>query len=255
MGELWFISLGLQDERDMSLRALEIAKSCEELYVEFYTTKLDTNEERLSRLLGKPVKVLSRAELEENSDRFLESIKGKKIGLLVGGDALVATTHCALRVEAERKGIKTNVVHGSSILSAIAESGLHVYKFGKVITVPLPHRTKALPYSVYEAIKLNLAMGLHSLLLLDVEAEECLTPQQAIELLLRMETERREGVFTEETELIVFKAGEMLVWGKAKELKQRDFGKPPWSLVVPAALHFSEQEYLETLALKIVTIK
>jgi diphthine synthase len=252
VGELWFISIGLWDEKDLSLRAIEAARQCDRLFAELYTTKLATSVERLERLIGRSIEALGRKDLEEGCERLLREAMQGRVGLLVGGDAFVATTHRMLRIEAARRGIKSHVVHGSSIVSAIAESGLHIYKFGKIATVPLPERTKgALPHSVYDAIKLNKGAGLHTLLLLDMDIEQSrfLMPSEAMELLLRVEEERMEGVFTHGTVVMVLaRLGSdepLLRCGRVGELLKEGFGKPPFVLIVPGELHFSEEEYLK----------
>ena len=63
---LYLISLGLCDEKDMSLKALETAKKCEALYIELYTTKLETTVEKLSKLIGKKIVLLDSCGMEED---------------------------------------------------------------------------------------------------------------------------------------------------------------------------------------------
>jgi diphthine synthase len=251
---LYLISIGLYDEKDMSIRALDTAKSCDLLFAEFYTTRLNTTKEKLENLVGKPIKILSRQELEEKyQEIILNEAKKKKVGLLVGGDCFTATTHAILRMEAVKQGIETKVIHGSSIISAIAETGLHIYKFGPSVTIPFPEKTKGkLPESVYEIIKNNKARGLHTLCLLDLVAEEnrYLTPSQAIKILLILEEKRKENVFTEDSEIVVFsKAGSensSIFYGKAKDLMKLE--EIPSVLIILGLLHFTEKEYLSVLA-------
>ena len=89
---------------------------------------------------------------------------------LVPGDPFIATTHVTLRIDAEKQGIKTRVVHGISIMSAIVSlSGLHNYKFGKTVTVPFADNFSETPYNV---IAQNKKLGLHTLCLLDLRAAE-----------------------------------------------------------------------------------
>jgi diphthine synthase len=171
----------------------------------------------------------------------------------VQGDPLVATTHSSLLLEAKKQKIKTKVVHNASIISAVAETGLHLYKFGPTVTVPFPEKTRGkLPESIYEVIKMNKARGLHTLCLLDVsEEKKFMLPEQAIDILLQIENQRKEGVFTENTEIIVFsKAGSdeaSIVYGKAKDLMKKKLKHLPSVLIIPGTLHFSEKEYLSIL--------
>ncbi len=249
---LYFISLGLSDEKDISLKALEIARGCDILFAEFYTHKLNTTKEKIEKTIGREIKELSRKDVEEKSDIILEPAKTKKVGLLVGGDAFCATTHLALKHDAMKLGIDTRVIHGSSIFSAIGETGLHMYKFGTTITVPFPEKLKGkLPISAYERLKDNKERGLHTLLLLDIVAEEnrYMTVNEAMKILLDIEEHRKEDVFTEYTDVIVFaRAGSEdaeIVYGSVAELIKKDFGQPPMCMIVPGVLHFTEREYLE----------
>ena len=103
---------------------------------------------------------------------------------LVPGDPFIATTHVTLRIDAEKQGIKTRIIHGISIMSAIISlSGLHNYKFGKTVTVPFPENFSETPYNV---IAQNKKLGLHTLCLLDLKANEnqFLSINQALKMLL-----------------------------------------------------------------------
>lgn len=251
---LILIGLGLFDEKDLTLRALEEAKKADKAFIELYTSKWHGNLKILQKLIGKKVEVLSRKDLEEESSKLLEQAKAQNIIIFVQGDALIQTTHITLLQEAKKLGIKTKVIHNASIISAIGETGLHPQKFGPYITIPFPEKTKGkLPESVYDIIKMNKARGLHTLCLLDVIAEKnkYMSPQEAIEILLDMENKRKEGIFTEETEAIVFThAGSekpLIVYGKVKDIINRDFGESPAVLIVPGILHFTEKEYLALL--------
>lgn len=250
---LYFISLGLNDEKDMSIKALETAKSCDLLFAEFYTTKLSTTKEKLEEMIGKPIKILSRQDVEEKFQEILDEAKVKKVGFLVGGDCFIATTHLSLRAEANKQGIQTKVIHGSSIISAIAETGLHIYKFGPCVTLPLRERTKGkLPESVYEVIKMNKERGLHTLCLLDLNPEknEFLSVKEGFETLLALEEVRREGVISVKEKAVVFsKAGDeesSIFFEKIEDLMKKDI-KLPAVIIIPGSLHFTEKEFLESL--------
>ena len=62
MGELNFISLGICDEKDMSLKAIETARNCDILYWEHYTDYLDINEEVLLQSLQRPIVLCRKRE-------------------------------------------------------------------------------------------------------------------------------------------------------------------------------------------------
>ena len=107
MGELVFIGLGLQDEYGLSLRGLMQAKGCDYLFAEFYTSRMPGFKlSGLENLLGQKVQVLSRRQVEEEAEEMvLSKAKTGRVGFLVPGDPLVATTHVDLRLRALRAGI------------------------------------------------------------------------------------------------------------------------------------------------------
>ncbi|MEM5879227.1 MAG: diphthine synthase [Candidatus Aenigmatarchaeota archaeon] len=250
---LVFIGLGLFDEKDLSLRGIEEAKRAKKAYLELYTTAWFGNIKKLEEIFGKKVEILKRKDLEENSDRVLEEAKAQDIAILVGGDPLVATTHSALILEARKRGIKTKVIHNSSIASAIAETGLHLYKFGPSVTIPFPDKTKGrLPESVYETIKMNKERGLHTLCLLDIDAEEnkLMGVKEALEILLKIERARKDGIIKLNERIVVFsRAGSeenKIFFGEIKDLMKIEI-KPPSVLIIPGLLHFTEKEFLSVM--------
>ncbi|MFW6127882.1 MAG: diphthine synthase, partial [Halobacteriota archaeon] len=65
---LFFIGLGLWDEKDISFKGYELARKCDEVFIEFYTSQLGgTTLHKIESLLEKDVGVLERSDLEENS--------------------------------------------------------------------------------------------------------------------------------------------------------------------------------------------
>ncbi|MEM3623159.1 MAG: diphthine synthase [Candidatus Bathyarchaeia archaeon] len=255
MGEIVFVGLGLHDELGISLRGLEEVKTAESVFIELYTNLMpDFSIKRFEALSGKRVQRISRRELEEENGKIiLEAAKKGKAVLLVPGDPLIATTHIALRIHAQKLGIKTRIVHGASIISAVVGlCGLHNYKFGKSVTIPFSEENPS--ETPYEVIVQNKESGLHTLCLLDIKAEEkrYLKIHQGLKMLLKVEEKRKKNVATMETLAVgVARAGSSNPTVKAdfiKELLYYDFGEPPYSLVFPAALHFMEAEALITLA-------
>ena len=249
---LHLIGLGLFDEQDISLKALEALKKSDRVYAELYTNFYHGDLKKLEELCGKKITVLGRSDVEENpTEIILKDAREKEIAFLVAGDPMVATTHIDLALRARKKGIKVKVIHSSSIYSAIAETGLQAYKFGKTTSIVYPEE-KYFPETPYDALKDNLEMGLHTLCLLDVKADEerYMTVAEGIQTLLKIGEKRKDRVFTEDT-LCVGAArlgGDSLInYGKARDLMKIDFGKPPHILIVPAKLHFMEEEALDSL--------
>jgi len=256
LGELVFVGLGLSDESNISLKGLMKAKEADEVFAEFYTSLMSQLDlKKLEDLIGKGINVVSRRDLEdEQGKRIFEVAKKGKAVLLVPGDPLIATTHVDLRIQAEKRGLRTSIVHGSSIVSAvIGLSGLQNYKFGRSVTIPFTEtdRVDATPYTV---IAKNQEAGLHTLCFLDIRAEEkrYMLVRDALKVLTILEELKQERVITPSTLAIgLARAGSENPTVKAdfvKQLQKFDFGKPPHSLIFPGRLHFMEAEALVTLA-------
>lgn len=252
-GKLVFIGLGLHDERGLSLRGLAEAKSCDDLFAEFYTTVMPgLNFENLKRSLARPIQVLSRRQVEEQAEQvILSKARAGKVGFLIPGDPMVATTHVDLRLRAHKAGIETRIVHASSVASAAAgATGLQSYKFGRTVTVPASWQGD-FPESVYVGIRNNLALGLHSLVLLevDVENKSHITIPEALKQLINASKLKSETVVTPDT-LVVgvarLEAPDMVTKaGTIEDFMQTDFGEPPYALILPGQLHFVEAEALQ----------
>ena len=261
MNELVFIGLGLNDEKSISLQGIEEAKSAENVFLELYTNYLPNfSTKRLETLIDKKIQLLTRHELEEeNGAIIITAAKKGKTAFLVPGDPLIATTHVTLRIEAEKSGVKTRIIHGASIITAIIGlSGLQNYKFGKTVTIPLPENLSETPYNV---ITQNKQLGLHTLCLLDLKINEkrFLTINKALTLLSLIEQKRKEETITPNTIAIgIARAGSNTPTVKAdhiKTLQKHDFGEPPQTLIFPGKLHFMETQALITLAAAPKTIR
>ena len=256
MGELVLIGLGLHDENDISLRGLNEAKSADIVFAEFHTSLMTgLSIEKLENLTRKKITVISRRWLEEEDcKQLLKAAVKSKVALLVPGDPLIATTHVDLRIRAEKAGIRTKVVHGSSIISAvIGLSGLQNYKFGRSVTIPFAY-TNALSETPYNVVKMNLSIGLHTLCFLDIEAGEkrYMTIKEGLETLRILEKNRNERIITNKT-LVVGIAGAgsdnpLIKAGRLREVFDYDFHTLPHTLIFPGKLHFMEMEALIELA-------
>lgn len=254
MKELVFVGLGLNDEYGITLKGLEETKTADTVFMETYTSRMpDFNMQHFEELCGKKIQVITRHTLEEeNGKRILQAAETGKTVFLVPGDPFIATTHVTLRIDAEKLGIHTRIVHGISIMSAIVSlSGLHNYKFGKTVTVPFPETPAETPYNV---IAQNKKLGLHTLCLLDLREPEnrYLSINQALKTLQVVEEKKQEKIVTPETVAVgVARAGSSeptLKAGFVKDLAGFDFGMPPYSLIFPGDLHFMEVDALVAFA-------
>ena len=256
MNELVFIGLGLYDEKGVSVRGLEELKEADTVFAEFYTSLMPgLSIQRLEKMIGKQVNVISRRVLEEeNGQQLFDATKKGKVAFLVQGDPMIATTHVDLMITAKKRGIKTRVVHGASVVSAVRGiSGLQNYKFGKSVTVPFFEEgfVSETPYTV---IKENKERGLHTMCYLDIKADEkrYLTVNMALKSLLELEKQKKKQVVTPKTLVVgVARAGSpepAVKAGYIEDVIDHDFGAPPHTLIVPGKLHFMEAEALITLA-------
>src|SRR3989344_5369148 len=169
---LTLIGLGLNDEKDISIKGLEIVKNADIVYLENYTSSLQCSKQALDKFYGKEIQLLER-EVLEDATAILSQAAYNNIVLLIVGDVFSATTHISLFQEAKQKGIEVKVVHNASVLNAIGITGLELYKFGKTTSIPF-HKSET-PYKV---IKEN--FPLHTLCLLDLVPSENKSSKQSV---------------------------------------------------------------------------
>ncbi|MBI5061606.1 MAG: diphthine synthase [Candidatus Aenigmarchaeota archaeon] len=244
---LYLIGLGLNDESDLSLKALEAVKKCDIVFAETYTSFWHGSFAALEKMAGKKIHHLTREQVE--SDLIVREAKTKTVALLIPGDPLAATTHIQLMIDAKKSGIPFTVIHSSSIYSSIAESGLQIYKFGRATTLVSPEKGFD-PFSPYAIIASNKKNGLHSLILLCVKGTgEHMKIRDGVELLLRMEVKKKEKIISNDTKMVACcKLGapdQEIFYSSAPELIKKDPAGVPAVLLLPADLNFKEEEALE----------
>ncbi|MBR4504940.1 MAG: diphthine synthase [Candidatus Methanomethylophilaceae archaeon] len=252
--ELVFVGLGLSGTDGMTVKALNALKECDIIYAEFYTsTLIGTTPEDLEKVIGKKVNVLYRAQVEEGED-IIRDAMDHRVAFVTAGDTMLATTHVDLRIQAAEAGIPVRMFHGVSIFSGCPTSlGLQPYKFGRAVTLPFLERNYQ-PKSPYDHIMENKSRNLHTMILLDIRADErrYMTAHQAIEWLLEGESKWGEGLITDKTLLCVAsKVGspeERVFAGYPRDLLAMDLGEPLHTLVLPGSLHFMESYALVKFA-------
>ncbi|MCK4968578.1 MAG: diphthine synthase [Candidatus Aenigmarchaeota archaeon] len=239
---LYLIGIGINDEKDISLKGIEAIKKCENVFMELYTCPIHIDLKNLEKLTGKKIRLLERNHVEDE-EVVLNSAKTKDTAFLVGGDALSATTHTEIILDAKKLGIDVKIIHASSIFTAIAETGLMLYKFGKTVSLPFPQEGY-FPTTPYTNIKDNLDSSLHTLLLLDIG----MSANKAIEILLELEEKMNGKLFDDSFKLVIVAhlGGDSLIkYDTISNLKNMDFGIQPHALIIPSKLHFHEEEFLE----------
>ncbi len=240
---LYFIGLGLGDERDITVKGLEAIKKADKVYLESYTSKLvKSSKEDLEKFYGKKIITADRELVEKRAeDTILKYAKDKDVAFLVIGDTFSATTHIDLKIRADELGIKTEMISNTSILNAVGITGLDLYKFGRTTTIPFDNKNVKSPYDV---VKNNLKNNLHTLVLLDLDpaSDKYMTVNEAVEYLLREGMPKDQlcvgcgGIGSEDA---IIKAG------KAKDIVKKKFKKFPQCLIIPSKLHFMEEEALK----------
>ncbi len=234
------IGIGLGDEKDITLKGLELVKKSDLVYLENYTSKLNCSLDKLEKLYGKKIILASRT-LVENKDEIIDNAKNKEVSFLVIGDVFGATTHVGLLQRAKQKKIKVNIIHNTSVLNAVGETGLSLYNFGKVTSIPFDNKDVVSPI---KALKDNQKIGLHTLFLFDLNPDEdkFMSVNQAIEYLIKNKVNSNTlaiaccGLGSEK---------QIIKPGKLKDLKEKKFDVYPQCLIIPGKMHFLEEEFLE----------
>jgi len=195
---LHLVGTGAGSPLNMTVGGKEIASLCDYRFLEGYTSLLGENgESELERLVG-AYEIIRRPEVE-NPERILELAKSNSVALLVVGDPMQATTHVDLLLRCKDEGVRTSVHHAVSAIDLVcAGLGLQSYRFGRQVSLTFPHGNH-LPTSPLEFISENRFLGLHTLVLLDldptgmgIEQPQPMTPSQAFEVMCRMAKRLRE---------------------------------------------------------------
>ncbi len=242
---LHLVGLGIWDEKDITLKGLEVCKKSRKVYAELYTSAWGGDLKKLEKLIGKKIKVLGRSDMEEKASRFVREARNADVAILVPGDPLSATTHSGVMDEAIKANVSVQVVHSSSVFTAVAETGLSLYNFGKTVTVVAPSK-KYKPDSFYDTIHENMKKGMHTLVLLDIK----MSVQEGLEVLMEIERKKQKKVLAANRQLLVASAigsdKKVIRFGKVTEFGGEDF-PPPAVLIIPGRLNFFEKEFLEKL--------
>ncbi|KAK5114444.1 diphthine synthase [Meristemomyces frigidus] len=268
---LYIIGLGLADERDVSVRGLEIIRKASRVYLEAYTAVLLADQRQLETYYGRSVILADREMVESQSDDILADADEKDIAFLVVGDPFSATTHTdlALRCRQHTPPIPTRTLPNASILTAVGATGLSLYSFGQTVSMVFFTQSWK-PSSFYDRVAENVSLGLHTLVLLDIKVKEpdlqamargkiiyepprFMTVAQCASQMLEVEEERKQGICGKESLAVgVARLGsddQAIVAGTLEELAQADLGKPLHSLVLCGKkMHEMEWEYVRGFA-------
>lgn len=263
---LYFVGLGLGDERDITLRGLHVVRNAAAVYLEAYTSLLAAPTSALEALYRRPVVVADREMVEDAADRILDDARRPGgAAFLVVGDPFGATTHTDLWLRARHRQLPVTVVHNASIMNAVAACGLQLYRFGETVSLCFWTDTWT-PHSFYDKLVSNYRAQLHTLCLLDIkvkepsleslargkkhyEAPRFMTIAEAVHQLLVCDQRCGEQVCTPDTLAVgIARLGQpdqSIAAAPLSQLRHYDFGKPLHSLVIPASdIHFHELDIL-----------
>lgn len=236
---LYLIGLGL-DEKGISAEGIEVLKKCKKIYLENYTVEFPYTVKKLEKVVGKKIEVLDRDEVE--SDRLIKEARKEEVGLLVYGCPLFATTHMSLITDAKNSRVKTKVIYSTSVFDAIARTGLQLYKFGKITSMPAWKKSYE-PYSFLEAVQENKSINAHSLILIDIGLDFKDSLEQ-----LEVAFKKPEVEVEIDKMIVCSKMGcndEKILYGSLKDLKKEKV-KAPFCFIIPSKMHFLEEEVVES---------
>ncbi len=229
----YLIGLGL-NEKGYSREAYDAITKCKKIYVDNYTIEFPYEMKNLEKQFPKEKFILLNREAVEGLE-FLSEAKKIDVALLVYGSPLTATTHITILKEAKTNKIKTKVIYSASILDAIAETGLQIYKFGKITSMPNFEAE-----SFIGIVKENLKTNAHSLILIDINMEYLIALERLEKLLKKNKIETEEIV-------VCSKLGtedQKIFYGEIPKLRNKKI-EAPFCFIIPGELHFMEKEFLE----------
>ena len=236
---LYLIGLGLNVD-GISQYGLETVKKCKKIYLENYTVDFPYNEGALEAVLGKKIIPADREFVE--SLEIIDEAQTKNVALLIYGSPLTATTHITLLEEAKKSGIRTKVIYNASVIDAVAETGLQLYKFGKIASMPKWNKGKKFtPDSFMKVVHENMSMKAHSLILIDIGMEF----QEALDQLEIAERNNHIPL----NKMVVCQTlgtrGRRISYRTFEEFREFSNVKKPYCIVLPSKLHFVEKDSLE----------
>ena len=233
---LYIIGLGLNVD-GISTFGMEVVKRCKRVYIENYTVDFPYSVEELAHIIDKKIIPADR-ELVEGLTLVDEAAK-MDVALLVYGSPLTATTHITMIQEAKRLGIRYKIIYNASVLDAVAETGLQLYKFGKVASMPAWKKSYE-PDSFMEIVKENMSIKAHSLILID--------PGLDFQEALKQLEKSAENHNIKLKSLIVCQAlgtkKSKIMYRFIEDLRELSGVQHPYCIILPGKLHFVEKEVL-----------
>lgn len=234
---LYIIGLGL-NAKGISVEGMDAVSRCKKVYLENYTVDFPYSIGELTEIIGKKIEPMNREDVENL--KIVDEGKKLNVALLVYGSPLTATTHISLIEEAKASGIKYKVIYGSSVIDGVAETGLQLYKFGKIASMPA-WRKNYEPDSFMEIVQQNLSMKAHSLILIDIGLD-------IREALSQLEKSAKNHKVKIEKIVLCQSLGtkhQKIFYKSLDELRGFDNVRKPYCIIIPSKLHFVENDFLK----------
>ncbi len=206
--------------------------------MENYTRDFPYSKGELDAVIDKKI-ISADRELVESLE-IVDEAKKMDVALLVYGSPLTATTHISLIQEAKNSGIKYKIIYNASIFDAVAETGLQLYKFGKITSMPLWKKSYE-PTSFMKTVQENQSMKAHSLILIDIGLE-------FPEALKQLEKSAEEHKIKLNKIILCQTLGsrsKKISYRTIEELREFVSVRKPYCIIIPSKLHFIEKEFLE----------
>lgn len=240
---LYLIGLGL-NENSLSSEAIKELEKCKKIYLETYTINFPYDTALLENKINNKIIPLNRNDVESN--QIVKESKKENIALLVYGSPLFATTHISILIEAEKLKVKTRIIYSASVFDAISETGLQLYKFGKISSMPKFQKSFR-PDSFLEFVEQNSSIKAHSLILIDIGLEL----NDALDE-LESSVNIRENKIKIDKLLVCSRLGtkdSKIYYGTIDKLKKIKV-LLPYCIIIPSEMHFIEKESIERFLVK-----
>jgi len=235
----YLIGLGLSIN-SITVEALNILKTCDKVFVENYTVDFPYKIKDLEKNIEIKINELDRQKVEDES--ILKEAKREKVALLVYGDCLSATTHIQLITSCKSQKIPYEILHNTSILTAVSNTGLQLYKFGKTTSMPNWKEHTNKPTSFVNYIKENKSIGAHTLILTDIG----LNLKDAIMQL--KESSKKENLKLDKI-IVLTNAGtknQKILYDTPDKIENKEVNLP-FCIIIPSKLNHVEEEALGVL--------
>lgn len=244
---LYIIGTGLNDIKDLTLRALDALKASTHIFIDTYTSISNLNIKSLEQLIpNTPIHECCREYIESLNELY-SLASNHTVSLLIIGTPFFATTHTQIVCDCIENNIEYQVIHNAGICNVMGCVGLYSYSFGRTVSIPRSTLNTRFT-SFFDNIKVNYESKMHTLCLLDIKTcdEYYMTPGEAVGQILECGEyfERGYKIF------VISRFGcsdEVVRYVELDKVASLTYGEPLHSLILPAALEVYEKEAIDIM--------